>query len=242
MTTTAYDTGFFASDIAFTDNNGVVHLNIPFRKIKRVGDVVFGMAGCLACMGDFTQMVVDYAKGAAPQLLFPESITRRQDRDFIVMIHLAGACMQFDKAKGSEQVTVQNITQTPTVIGSGSYFVDGGFKTHRNAVVAVLEAIRSKDKYTDGDVKYCSVQLAEVHNLEVDPMNSTTTTQIAGMQKEIAAANDFIAQPEHLGKTFHASTKVAYVGKPEQMPLDAGMSILQQGLDAVRAQLAEAKE
>lgn len=235
MTTTAYDTTFFASDIAFTDNNDVVHLNVPFRKVKRIGSMVFGMAGCLACMRDYTQMILDYVKGTTDVLAFPQSIINRADRDFIVMVHLAGGCFKFDKLAGAVAPVMQNVTQTPTVIGSGSYFVDGGFKTHQNAVVAVLEAIRSKDKYTDGEVKYCSVQLDDVHNLEIDPMNSTTALQVTGMQNEINAANDFMAQNQ--GKTFHASTKVAYVGKPEEMPLEAGMAILQQGLDVVREQL-----
>ncbi len=226
-----------ASDIAFTDNNGVVYLNVPFRKVKRVGEAVIGMAGCLDCMKDFTQMIVDYVKGTTPSISFPQSIVDRLDRDFIAMIHIAGACMKFDKFQGMTGATVQNITQTPTVIGSGSDFVIGGFDTHKNAVVAVLEAIRSKDQCTAGEVKYCSVQLDDVHNLEMDMTNSTATLQVTGLQKEIQAANDFTAKAEHIGKTFHASTKVTYVGKPEQMPLDAGMSILQQGLDAVRAKL-----
>lgn len=239
MTTTAYDLGFVASDIAFTDSNDVVTTLIPFRKVKRVGDVVIGMAGCLECMVDFSNMVVNFVTGNAP-LDFPDSIVQRGDRDFVVIIHSAGACMKFDKMKHAVSATVTNITQVPTVIGSGSAYVTNAFNTHKNAVVAVLEAIRH-DKYTDGEVRYCSVDLDDIHNLEVIAMSTLANVQITGLQAEIKAANDFMAKSENVGKSYRASTHATYVGTPDVMPLEAGMALLQQGLEKTRFELTQKK-
>ncbi|MBV8657140.1 MAG: hypothetical protein JO142_04870 [Burkholderiales bacterium] len=240
MTTTAYDLSFIASDVAFTDNNGVVHTNLPFRKVKRIGEVVIGMAGCYECMIDFSNMVVDYVCGNSPAPVFPASIIARKDRDFIVMLHAAGACMKFDKLKNATDATVNNITQVPTVIGSGSKHVTKAFDSHKNAVVAVLEAIR-QDPFTKGEVKYCSVHMDDIHNLELHAMSNLANTQITGLKAEIDAANDFMAKPENVGKSFRASTEVTYVGTPDAMPLDAGIALLQQGLERIRADYLQKK-
>lgn len=241
MTTTAYDLTFIASDIAFTEDvTNVVRTDIPFRKVKRIGEVVIGMAGCLDCMVDFSNMVLNYVTGKSNSLDFPDSIVQRGARDFSVMLHAAGACMKFDKAKHATDVVVNNITQVPTVIGSGSGYVTTAFNTHKNAVVAVLEAIRH-DTYTKGDVKYCCVHLDDIHNLELHAMSNLAKTQITGLQAEIGAANDFMAKPEHAGKSFRASTEATYVGTPDAMPLAAGMSLLQKGLERIRSEYAEMK-
>lgn len=241
LTTTAYDLGFIASDIAFTDDQDVVTVSIPFRKVKRIGDVVIGMAGCYQCMIDFSNMVVEYVVGTTSSLVFPDSIVQRQDRDFVVIIHSAGVCMKFDKLKNATSATVSNITQVPTVIGSGSHYVTDAFNTHKNAVVAVLEAIRH-DKYTDGEVRYCSVDMEDIHNLEVSAMSNLANVQITGLQNEIKAANDFIADAKNVGRSYRASTHVTYVGMPDVMPLDAGMALLQQGLGKIRKEFGPSKD
>lgn len=235
MTTTAYDTQFIASDIAFTDDNDNVHVDVPFRKVKRIDDVVIGMAGCLNCMVDFANMILEYVTNVSNDLKMPQSIAGRLDRDFIVLMNTAGICLKYSKAKGSNDISLVNITQIPTVIGSGSQYVTDGFKEHKNAVVAVLEAIKH-DKYTDGDVKYCNVNRDEIHNLEVHPMSKVHNIQVTGLQGELDATKKFLGQEENVGKNFRASTEVHYVGTPDPMSLEAGMAILKQGLAKVREQ------
>jgi hypothetical protein len=235
LTTTAYDSQFIASDIAFTDNNNVVTLQIPFRKVKRIGEVVIGMAGCLECMIDFSNMIVQYVTGASNDMDMPAAIPGRADRDFVVLVHAAGTCLKYTKAKGSNDVTLVNITQIPTVIGSGSHYVTTGFNEHKNAVVAVLEAMK-QDPYTGGEVKYCNIHREDVHNLEIHPMSNVHNLQVTGVQNELEATTEFMQRQENVGKVFRASTEVHYVGTPDPMPLEAGLAILKQGLAKVRAQ------
>ncbi len=232
MTTTAYDTNFIASDIAFTDTQGNVHLNIPFRKVKRIEGIVLGMAGCLDCMKDYTQMIIDYVTKKSDYFDMPSSITNRQDRDFLVMIYLNGTCLQISKPKQSD-VGISIITQIPTVIGSGSSYVQNVLDDCKNAVVAVLEAIKH-DKYTDGDVKYCSIKRRDVHNLEDHPMSAQLKIQLTGIQQELDAANEFLVHPSNAGKAFHASTETFHAGEPSTISLEAGMLFLKQGFSEVR--------
>lgn len=233
LTTTAYDTYFIASDTAFTDNNDVVTMDIPFRKVKRIDKLVIGMAGCLQCMVDFSDAIVQYATNVIDDLIVPQSISDRIDRDFIAMVNTAGACLKISKGKDSNQIVIENITSVPTVIGSGSGYVTEGFETHRSAVVSVLEAMKY-DKYTGGDMKYCSVHREDIHNLEVHPMSDVLKMQVTGVQSEVQAANDFLLQAENAGKTFKASTKEFHVGDPKPLPMDAALSMLKQGLAGAR--------
>lgn len=233
MTTTAYDMHFIASDIAFTrDLIDEVTLDIPFRKVKRVGDAVFGMAGCLNCMIDFSEMVYQYISKVIPEFEMPASILNRLDRDFIVMVYLNGLCLKVSKNKNANEVIVENITQIPTVIGSGSKYVGSMINDCPNAIVAVLEAIKH-DKYTDGDVKYCSIRRDDIHNLEIHPM-SKLTLQLTGMKSELDAVNDFLAKPENTGKAFHASTEVVHASSPAAIPTNLGMQILKDGFASIR--------
>ncbi|UOG18712.1 hypothetical protein [Acinetobacter sp. PK01] len=100
MTTTAYDTHFIASDIAFTDQHGVVNLSIPFRKVKRIGHIVIGMAGCLTCMADFCNMLVDFIQGKTDNFGIPQTILDRTERDFISIVYVNGACLKISKTVG----------------------------------------------------------------------------------------------------------------------------------------------
>lgn len=234
MTTTAYDQHFIASDIAFTDNNDNVTLDIPFRKVKRIGDVVFGMAGCLRCMIDFSNEILAYVKGDITDLKIPDTITNQADRDFIVILYINGICIKISKLKQTTTVIEENITNTATVIGSGSQYVQTVMQDCPNAIVAVLEAIKH-DKYTDGEVKYSSVRREDVHNLEVLPMINTNL-QVAGLQNELDAANDFLNAAENVGKSFKASTEVFHVGSTATLPLGTGMQLLKDSLDKIKSQ------
>lgn len=240
MTTTAYDTHFIASDIAFTDENDVVHLNINFRKVKRIGNAVIGMAGCFRCMIEFTDMVLSYVLQKIPEFEIPSSILNRLDKDFVVIVHMDGMCLKATKPKFVNTIQIENITQVPTVIGSGSQYVKDVLDDCPNAVVAVLEAIKH-DKYTCGDVKYCSIRREDVHNLEIDPMSIQLKTQLAGLQNEVTAANDFLNRDENQGKAFRASTEALHLGTPSPMPTELGMLLLKQGFSAIRNNLAENK-
>lgn len=232
MTTTAYDTHFIASDIAFTDADDCVHLDIPFRKVKRIGESVIGMAGCLYCMNDFSNMLINFIRGLSAFNL-PVEIMQREQSDFIAMIYISGACWKITKMKMQIEPTMENITQIPTVIGSGSYYVQNVIDDCPNAVVAVLEA-RKCDKYTDGEVKYCSIKRNDIHNLEENPMNTQLNIQLLGIEKEISATNDFLMKPENKGKAFHAGSHVHHVGKPSPVDFDAGMKFLEQGFSKIR--------
>lgn len=233
LTTTAYDTYFIASDTAFTDNNDIVTMDIPFRKVKRIDNLVIGMAGCLQCMVDFSEAIIQYATNVVDDLFIPASISERVERDFIAMVNTAGACLKISKEKDSNKIVIENITSVPTVIGSGSDYVTEGFGTHRSAVVSVLEAMKY-DKYTDGEMKYCSVHREDIHNLEVHPMSDVLKMQVTGVQSEIKAANDFLLKSENTGKTFRASTREFHVGDPSPLPMDAALSMLKQGLAEAR--------
>lgn len=236
MTTTAYDTHFIASDIAFTDEDDNVSLDNPFRKVKRIDKAVIGMAGCLACMYDYSDMLLNYlANGGA--FGFPSEIIARKDRDFIVIVYIDGVCWKISKLKHQTKPTMENITQIPTVIGSGSYYVQNVIDDCPNAVVAVLEAMK-KDKYTGGEVKYCSIRREDVHNLEVHPMSINLQKQITGLQAELKATNDFLMKPENKGKAFHAGSHVYHMGEPSPVDFDAGMRFLEQGFSKIRDSLA----
>ncbi|ENM3807388.1 hypothetical protein IS636_003521 [Vibrio cholerae] len=235
MTTTAYDQHFIASDIAFTDDKDQVHLDIPFRKVKRIGNIVFGMAGCLECMYDFSNMICEYLTGTVTELGIPETIVKREDRDFIVMVYTNGMCVKLTKRKHSGEIAEENVTNTSTVIGSGSQYVQGVIKDCPSAVVAVLEAIKH-DKYTDGDVKYTSVRRDDVHNLEAHPMSNTLKMQITGLETELKAANEFLNADENQGKVFKASTEVYHVGTTDSLPKGTMMKLLKESLDQMRAQ------
>ena len=234
MTTTTYDTTFLASDTAFTDNDGNVHLDVPFRKVARLDRVTVGMAGCLACMVDFLQSVMSYVTGEIAQLVFPAKILERIDRDFVALLHTDGVCLLLSKSKGDDKFELKDVTDKPTVIGSGNQYVSEGFQRHKNGVVAVLEATRH-DKYTKGNVIYCSVVHEDIHNLKVDAMSKDVKLQITGMHKDIVAAEEFLGMPENEGKSFHASTYSFVLGTPKEMRLEEGLAILERGLADVRA-------
>lgn len=233
MTTTAYDMRFLASDIAFTDNQGNVTLDVPFRKVKRIGSVVVGMAGCLACMVDFSNSVLGYATGQIDDLIVPDTILARTDRDFVALLYTTDVCLKLTKKTGSNDIELEDVTSSPTVIGSGGDYVRDGFLVHQNGVVAVLEATKH-DKHTAGSVKYCSVSHDNIHNLEVHAMSKDLKLEITGLQAEVVAAEQFLAVPANEGKSFHASTKTYSVGEPKAMKLEDGMTILKRGLAGVR--------
>jgi hypothetical protein len=235
MTTTVYDTHFMASDIAFTDEKGNVQLDIPFGKIKRLGSIVIGMAGCLSYMKDFTEMLLAFVQKKIDKIEIPTSITTATDRNFVVMIYLNGKCLKIEKPINGK-VTIENITEIPTVIGSGSKYVKTVLDDCPNAVVAVLEAIK-RDKYTAGGVKYCSIRRDDIHNLDVNPMSAELKTQITGFQHEIEVTNDFLSSPKNEGKSFHASTEVYCLGKPSPIAIDEGLFLLEQGFSEIRNQL-----
>jgi len=235
LTTTAYDSHFMASDIAFTDEKGNVRLDIPFVKIKRLGSVVIGMAGCLLCMKDFTEMLLEFVQKKIDKIEIPVSITQATDRNFVAMIFLNEKCLKIEKPINGK-VTIENITEIPTVIGSGSKYVKTVLDDCPNAVVAVFEAIK-RDKYTAGDVKYCSVRRADIHNLEIKIMNAELKTQITGFQDEIEGISDFLSSPINDGKSFHASTEVYCLGKPSPIAIDDGLVFLEQGFSEIRNSL-----
>ncbi|ENV47560.1 hypothetical protein P255_01981 [Acinetobacter brisouii CIP 110357] len=233
MTTTAYDTHFIASDIAFTDQDGVVNLSIPFRKVKRIGSIVIGMAGCLNCMIDFCEMAFQFVSGQTDKFDFPIQIQERTNRDFIAMIYVNGSCLKLSKIIGSSEVSIENITQIPTVIGSGSQFTSNIIEECPNAVVAVLEAIKH-DKYTDGEVKYCSIRNDTIHNLELHPMSQTLKMQLTGMQQEIQETRAFLGSDVANGKNFSASTETYHKTDPATINNQIGMSLLREGFEKVR--------
>ncbi|WP_347986233.1 hypothetical protein [Methylomonas sp. AM2-LC] len=237
MTTTAYDTHFIASDIAFTDGEDNVHLDVPFRKVKRIKGAVIGMAGCLECMVDFSNMILNFILQKSDDFIIPATIVDRKDRDFIVMVYINGSCIKIQKLRNSE-VKAENITQIPTVIGSGSKYVQNVINDCPNAVVAVLEAIKH-DKYTDGEVKYCSIRRDDVHNLEAYPMSTELEIQVFGFQKEVEAANDFLNTQDNQGKVFQASTEVYHVGTPSPIPLEIGMNFIKQGFFDIKKSLSQ---
>lgn len=109
MTTTAYDTHFMASDIAFTVNRTEVTLNIPFRKVKRLGDIVFGMAGCLFCMRDFSEALIDFILQNKTQFELPRSILEKTNSDFIALIYLSGSCLKVSKMVNDTEFTIENM-------------------------------------------------------------------------------------------------------------------------------------
>ena len=236
MTTTAYDLHFIASDIAFTDNNDEVHLDIPFRKVKRIDNIVFGMAGCLRCMNDYCKTIIDFLENKIDNVNLPKSIIDRSDSDFIVMLYINGACLKLEKRKNSG-LFIENITQVPVVIGSGGNYVQDILNDCPNAVVAVLEAIK-RDKYTKGDVKYCSIRREDIHNLEVSPM-STVKLQVFGIQQEVEAANDFLNKKENQGKVFSASTEVFQHGNPSPISIEVGMAMIKEGFSNIKNKLSE---
>ena len=237
MTTTAYDLHFMASDTAFTDGNDEVHLNIPFRKVKRIDNVVIGMAGCLDCMKDYCQTILDFLENKIDNVDLPASIIGRIERDFIVMLYINGSCLKLEKRKNSTAF-IQNITHVPVVIGSGGNYVQDILNDCQNAVVAVLEAIK-RDKYTKGDVKYCSIRREDIHNLEANPM-STLKVQIFGIQQDVVAANDFLNKKENQGKVFSASTEIFQHGEPSPISLEVGMAMIKEGFSNIKNKLSEA--
>lgn len=221
-----------ASDSAFTDNKGNVRLDVPFGKVKRLGTIVIGMAGCLQCMKDFTQMLLDFIQGKISKIEMPLSIINVSDRNFVAIIYRNEICLKIEKPLNGK-ITVENITDVPTVIGSGSKYVQDVLEDCPNAVVAVLEAIK-RDKYTAGNVKYCSVRRNDIHNLEVNLMNANLKTQITGFQQEIEIIDGFLQSPQNEDKSFHASTEIYCLGKPSPMSLEDGLLFLEQGLTEIR--------
>lgn len=238
MTTTAYDTHFIASDIAFTDQFGSVNLSIPFRKVKRIGSVVIGMAGCLECMLDFCNMACNFVLGERIDFNVPDSILQRVNRDFIALIYVNGSCLKISKAIGSSEIGIENITQIPTVIGSGSQFTRNIIEECPNALVAVLEAIKH-DKYTDGEVKYCSIRKENIHNLELNPMSQTLKLQLTGMQQEIRETEAFLSSDVVNGKIYNASTETYHQIDPDSINNELGMSLLREGFQKVKDSLAQ---
>lgn len=232
MTTTTYDSIFIASDTAFTDNDGNVDLTLPFRKVARLGRVTVGMAGCLACMVDFLRSVIDHVMDGA-ELALPGKILERTDRDFVALLHTDGVCLLLTKSKGAVKFDLKDVTDKPTVIGSGDQYVSEGFQRHKNGVVAVLEATRH-DKYTKGNVIYCSVVHEDIHNLKVDLMSKDLKLQVSGLNKDVIVAEEFLGKPANVGKSFHASTNSFVLGTPKDMELKAGLAILERGLADVR--------
>jgi hypothetical protein len=235
LTTTAYDLHFIASDIAFTDENGTVHLNIPFRKVKRIENVVIGMAGCLSCMIDYCQMLINFLENDS-KLHFPQSIIDRETSDFIAILYINGACLKLEKLRNAK-LSIHNITQVPTVIGSGGGYVQEILNDCPNAVVAVLEAMKH-DRYTDGEVKYCSIRREDIHNLEVSAM-STPKLQVLGLQQELESVNEFLTNKDNQGKSFSASTEVFYHGEPSPISIEVGMAMIQEGFENIKKKLSD---
>jgi hypothetical protein len=178
-------------------------------------------------------MVFQYISKRASDFEMPSSILARLDRDFTVMVYLNGMCLRVSKNINAHSVIIENITQIPTVIGSGSKYVGSMINDCPNAVVAVLEAIKH-DKYTDGDVKYCSIRRDDIHNLEIHPMSNLLNLQLTGMKAELDAVNDFLAKPENAGKAFHATTEVYHAGSPAVIPTNLGMQLLKDGFASIR--------
>lgn len=236
MTTTAYDTHFIASDIAFTvnrDNVSEVTLDIPFKKVKRVGDIVFGMAGCLFCMRDFCQALIDDILQNKTQFNLPSSILERTNSDFIAIVYLSGSCLKVTKAVNQTEYTMENITNVPTVIGSGSRHTQHIIQDCPNALAVVLEAIKY-DEYTAGDVKYCSIKREDVHNLESPIMSTTLNNQIVMLQTEIAETNCLLGN----GNTYHANTETYHHGEPVKISTELGLQMFQHSLTNVREKLS----
>ncbi|UOG18711.1 hypothetical protein [Acinetobacter sp. PK01] len=130
----------------------------------------------------------------------------------------------------------ENITQIPTVIGSGSQYTSNIIQECPNAVVAVLEAIKH-DKYTDGEVKYCSIRKEEIHNLEIHPMSHTLKTQLTGVQQELHQTKAFLTSDVAVGRNFSASTETFHVAQPSTINNELGMSLLKEGFMQIRNQL-----
>lgn len=234
MTTTAYDTHFMASDIAFTVNKTQVTLDIPFRKVKRLGDIVFGMAGCLFCMRDFCEALIENILQNKTQFELPSSIISRTGSDFIALIYLSGSCLKVSKMVNHTEYTIENITNVPTVIGSGSAHTQHIIQDCPNAIAVVLEAIKY-DQYTAGDVKYCSIKREEVHNLEAPIMSTTLNKQILTLQTEIADTNQLVGT----GNTYHANTETYHHGEPVKISTDLGLQMFQHSLTNIRNKLSE---
>jgi hypothetical protein len=186
-------------------------------------------------MKDFTEMLLAFVQQKIDKIEIPISITAATDRNFVAMIYLNRKCLKIEKPINGK-VTIENITEIPTVIGSGSRHVKTVLDDCPNAVVAVLEAIK-RDKYTAGDVKYCSIRRDDIHNLDVNPMSAELKTQITGFQHEIEVTNDFLSSPKNEGKSFHASTEVYCLGKPSPIAIDEGLFLLEQGFSEIRNQL-----
>lgn len=235
MTTTVYDTHVMSSDSAFTEmSTGIVTLEIQFQKVKRVDSIVVGMAGCLRGMIDFWDSILDFVQQKTTHPEFPSSILQRKS-EFLAMICFEEQCYKYHLPKDSEELMFGNITNVPTVIGSGGKHISSVLEDCPNAVVAVLEAIK-RDAYTKGDVKYCSIRLEGIHNLEIRPMN-TLQQQITGLQQELAATNDFLGKAENEGKVFHACTDVYHQGTPTPVTKEDAMSFLAKALGSVREKL-----
>ena len=232
MTTTAYDTHFMASDIAFTVNRTEVTLNIPFRKVKRLGEIVFGMAGCLFCMRDFSEALIDFILQNKTQFELPRCILEKTSSDFIALIYLSGSCLKVSKMVNHAEFTIENITNVPTVIGSGSLHTQHIIQDCPNAIAVVLEAIKY-DQYTAGEVKYCSIKREEVHNLEAPIMSTTLNNQIQMLQTEIAETNQLVGN----GNTYHANTETYHHGEPVKISTELGLQMFQHSLTNVRNKL-----
>lgn len=72
-------------------------------------------------------------------------------------------------------------------------------------------------------------------------MSIQLKTQLAGLQNEVTAANDFLNLDENQGKAFHASTQVYHMGTPSPIPTETGMLLLKQGFSAIRDSLTQSQ-
>jgi hypothetical protein len=205
VTTVAYDKIYIASDSAYTVNE-TTYTDIPFSKIQKINNVIFGMAGMLSIMLDFTKEMFYNENFDVKQFLLTEK------GDFGAILYKNQFCLKIDKEDSF--IKIQDITNVPTVIGSGSLYTEEIINNCPDAVISVLKAIE-KDQYSKGEIKYCGLK-CEINNL-----NKETKTELEEMQKYFF---------HERGQLF-AHKNFYHDGNPVDLELEEGFEAAQKIID-----------
>lgn len=193
MTTVSYDTKYLAADSAYTSNE-ITYTNIPFPKIHKINNTIFGMAGSLEIMINFTNQI------KSPNFNIKSFLSTQNDT-FAAIIHQNNKTIKVDK---DQDIIIEDITNVPTTIGSGSYYSQNILQQCPDALVIVLQAIEL-DKYSKGKIIY--------YGLNCGINNLPKKENIPNINSIIN--NSFIAHKEF----FH-------IGNPTPIPLEKGYEII----------------
>lgn len=90
MTTVSYDTKYLAADTAYTSDN-ITYINIPFPKIHKINNTIFGMAGNLEIMINFTNEVKK-----SPNFDI-QTFLQSQEGDFAAILYKNNSAIKIDK-------------------------------------------------------------------------------------------------------------------------------------------------